>query len=68
MRDNIVTLQQLFKLLEMLSLNESSEREPNLACLATTILSAEVIPTALTLTAIKNVTLSASWKARNAIL
>ena len=65
---------ELFKLLEMLALNESSELEPSLAgdcnlalaCLATTILSAEVIPTALD--AIENVSLSASWKARNAIL
>ena len=65
---------EMFQLLEMLALNESSELEPDLAgdcnlalaCLATCILSAEVIPTALT--AMENVSLSASWKARNAIL
>merc|ERR1719384_2439034 len=47
---------ELFQLLEMLALNESSELEPDLAgdcnlalaCLATCILSSDVIPTALT--------------------
>ena len=65
---------EMFQLLEMLALNESSELEPDLAqdctlalaCLATCILSSDVIETALL--AIENVSHSASWKAKNAIL
>ena len=65
---------EIFQLLEMLALNENSELEPDLAqdcnlalaCLATCILPSDVISTALT--AIENVSNSASWKAKNAIL
>jgi len=65
---------ELFQLLEMLALNESSELEPDLgqdcnlalACLSTCILPTDVIQTALT--AVENVANSSSWKAKSAIL
>ena len=65
---------ELFQLLEMLALNESSELEPDLAqdstlalaCISTCILPPGLLTTALA--AIENVSNSASWKARNAIL
>ena len=64
----------LFKFLEMLALNESSELEPDLArdcnvalaCLATCIVPLKVLPTALT--AIEHVSQSESWKAKIAML
>lgn len=65
---------QLFHLLEMLALNESSELEPDLAqdctlalaCLATCILPGSLLSTALA--NIEKVAHSTSWKAKNAIL
>ena len=65
---------QLFKLLEMLALNESSELEPDLAqdstlalaCISTCIVPPSLLSTALG--AIENVSNSVSWKAKNAIL
>ena len=65
---------QLFHLLEMLALNESSELEPDLAqdctlalaCLATCILPGNLLSTALD--NIEKVASSTSWKAKNAIL
>ena len=65
---------QLFQLLEMLALNESSELEPDLAqdsSLALACISSCILPPALlstALTAIENVANSTSWKAKNAIL
>jgi len=64
----------LFQLLEMLALNESSELEPDLArdcnvalaCLSTCIVPSQVLPTALT--AIEQVSQSQSWKAKIAML
>ena len=65
---------QLFLLLEMLALNESSELEPDLAqdctlalaCLATCILPGNLLSTALD--NVEKVAVSTSWKAKNAIL
>jgi len=65
---------ELFQLLEMLALNESSELEPDLArdcnvalaCLSTCIVPLKVLSTALT--AIEHVSHSTSWKAKNAML
>ena len=64
----------LFKFLEMLALNESSELEPDLArdcnvalaCLSTCIVPLKVLPTALK--AIEQVSQSESWKAKIAML
>merc|ERR1712013_967912 len=65
---------QLFRFLEMLALNESSELEPDLArdcnvalaCLSTCIVPLNVLPIALT--AIEQVSQSQSWKAKIAML
>eukprot|EP00092_Neocalanus_flemingeri_P031411 GFUD01034116.1.p1 GENE.GFUD01034116.1~~GFUD01034116.1.p1 ORF type:complete len:1998 (+),score=527.07 GFUD01034116.1:71-6064(+) len=65
---------ELFKVLEMLALNESSELEPDLArdcnvalaCLSTCIVPLKVLSTALT--AVEHVSQSSSWKAKNAML
>lgn len=65
---------QLFRFLEMLALNESSELEPDLArdcnialaCLASHMIPLAVLPTAVD--TIESISASPSWKARNAIL
>jgi len=65
---------QLFRFLEMLALNESSELEPDLArdcnialaCLASHMIPLAVLPTAVD--TIESISSSPSWKARGAIL
>lgn len=65
---------ELYRFLEMLALNESSELEPDLArncnvslaCLASHMVPLAVLPTAVT--AIEDISNSGSWKARGAIL
>lgn len=65
---------ELYQFLEMLALNESSELEPDLArdcnvamaCLASHIVPQAVLPTAVS--AMENISMSSSWKARGALL
>jgi len=65
---------ELYRFLEMLALNESSELEPDLArdcnvalaCLASHMVPQSVLPTAVQ--AIEDISNSSSWKARGAIL